>query len=129
MNYYQRENICSIGSGAVESGIKQMSRRIKISGAQWNEKNVPQSCLAHRSAYLGMAFIVGAKVTCSQLQSVWGSDRTSSKNDLVRQGDGTQPGLVPADKAPAPVQKLSVPLARKVSLESSSRWLLRKEAK
>ena len=28
-----------------------MSRRIKISGAQWNEKNVPQ-VLAHRSAYL-----------------------------------------------------------------------------
>lgn len=50
-DYYQRENICSIGSGAVESGIKQMSRRIKISGAQWNEKNVPQ-VLAHRSAYL-----------------------------------------------------------------------------
>ena len=62
-DYYQRENICSIGSGAVESGIKQMSRRIKISGAQWNEKNVPQ-VLAHRSAYLnGLHW--GAKVTCS----------------------------------------------------------------
>lgn len=50
-DYYQREQICSIGSGAVESGIKQISRRIKISGAQWNESNVPQ-VLAHRCAYL-----------------------------------------------------------------------------
>lgn len=50
-DYYQREQICSIGSGAVESGIKQISRRIKISGAQWNEDNVPQ-VLAHRCAYL-----------------------------------------------------------------------------
>jgi hypothetical protein len=49
--YYQCEQICSIGSGAVESGIKQISRRIKISGAQWREDNVPQ-VLAHRCAYL-----------------------------------------------------------------------------
>ena len=50
-DYYQREQICSIGSGAVESGIKQISCRIKISGAQWNEENVPK-VLAHRCAYL-----------------------------------------------------------------------------
>lgn len=50
-DYYQRERICSVGSGAVESGIKQMARRIKISGAQWSEDNVPQ-VLAHRCAYL-----------------------------------------------------------------------------
>lgn len=50
-DYYQREQICSIGSGAVESAIKQISRRVKISGAQWNEDNVPQ-VLAHRCAYL-----------------------------------------------------------------------------
>ena len=50
-DYYQREQICSIGSGAVESGIKQIARRIKISGAQWNGDNVPQ-VLAHRCAYL-----------------------------------------------------------------------------
>lgn len=49
--YYQCEQICAIGSGAVESGIKQIGRRIKISGAQWNEDNVPQ-VLAHRCAYL-----------------------------------------------------------------------------
>lgn len=50
-DYYQSEQICSIGSGAVESGIKQISRRVKISGAQWDEENVPQ-VLAHRCAYL-----------------------------------------------------------------------------
>lgn len=49
--YHQAEQICSIGSGAVESTIKQIDRRPKISGAQWKEENVPQ-ILAHRSAYL-----------------------------------------------------------------------------
>ncbi len=39
-DYYQSEQICSIGSGAVESGIKQISRRVKI-GAQGMD-NVPQ---------------------------------------------------------------------------------------
>jgi len=49
--YYQAEQICSIGSGAVESTVKQIDRRSKISGAQWNKENVPQ-VLAHRCAYL-----------------------------------------------------------------------------
>lgn len=49
--YYQTERICSIGSGAVESTVKQIDRRTKISGAQWKENNVPQ-VLAHRCAYL-----------------------------------------------------------------------------
>lgn len=49
--YFQTEQICSIGSGAVESAVKQIDRRLKISGAQWNVKNVPQ-VLAHRCAYL-----------------------------------------------------------------------------
>lgn len=49
--YYQSEQICSIGSGAVESAVKQINRRTKISGAQWNQENVPQ-VLAHRCAYL-----------------------------------------------------------------------------
>jgi len=49
--YFQAEQICSIGSGAVESTIKQIDRRLKISGAQWNAENVPQ-VLAHRCAYL-----------------------------------------------------------------------------
>jgi len=37
--YYQAEQICSIGSGAVESAVKQIDRRTKISGAQWNKEN------------------------------------------------------------------------------------------
>lgn len=52
--YYQAEGI-PIGSGAVESTVKQIGRRIKISGAQWNEHNVPQ-VLKHRSAYLNGQF-------------------------------------------------------------------------
>ena len=50
-DYFQAEGICSIGSGAVESAIKQIDRRVQISGAQWNRENVPQ-VLAHRCAYL-----------------------------------------------------------------------------
>lgn len=54
--YFQTEEICSIGSGAIESTIKQIDRRTKISGAQWKFKNVPQ-VLAHRCAYLnGLIF-------------------------------------------------------------------------
>lgn len=49
--YYQEEGICSIASGAVESTVKQIDRRLKISGAQWDENNVPQ-VLKHRCAYL-----------------------------------------------------------------------------
>ena len=49
--YYQAEQISSIGSGAVESTVKQIDRRTKISGAQWKQENVPQ-VLAHRCAYL-----------------------------------------------------------------------------
>lgn len=54
--YYQAEQICSIGSGAIESTVKQIDRRTKISGAQWKSDNVPQ-VLAHRCAYLnGLIF-------------------------------------------------------------------------
>lgn len=53
--YYQAEGICSIGSGAVESAIKQIDRRVQISGAQWKAENVPQ-VLAHRAAYLNGLF-------------------------------------------------------------------------
>lgn len=49
--YYQAEQLCSIGSGAVESAIKQIGARIKISGAQWNVDNVNQ-VLLNRCAYL-----------------------------------------------------------------------------
>jgi len=36
---------------SVQPAIKQIDRRIQISGAQWNADNVPQ-VLAHRCAYL-----------------------------------------------------------------------------
>ena len=36
-------NIFAIASGAVESTVKQIDRRLKISGAQWNQDNVPQA--------------------------------------------------------------------------------------
>jgi hypothetical protein len=49
--YFQAEGLYSIGSGAVESAIKQISRRLQLSGAQWKRENVPQ-VLAHRCAYL-----------------------------------------------------------------------------
>jgi replicative DNA helicase len=39
--YYQQEEI-SISYGAVESTIKQIGRRVKISGAQCKKENVPQ---------------------------------------------------------------------------------------
>ena len=53
-SYYQAEGI-SIGSGEMESTIKQIGRRVKISGAQWNQHNV-QQVLLHRCAYLNGAF-------------------------------------------------------------------------
>ena len=52
--YYQAEGI-SIGSGTIESTVKQIGRRVKISGAQWKRANVPQ-VLKHRSAYLNGQF-------------------------------------------------------------------------
>ena len=52
--YLQMEGL-SIGSGAVESTIKQIGRRVKISGAQWKKENVPQ-LLKHRCAYLNGIF-------------------------------------------------------------------------
>ena len=52
--YYQAKGI-SIGSGAVESTVKQIGRRIKLSGAQWEKDNVPQ-VLKQRSAYLNGQF-------------------------------------------------------------------------
>lgn len=48
--YYQAEG-WPIGSGDVESWVKQINQRTKISGASWNAERVPQ-VLAHRCAYL-----------------------------------------------------------------------------
>ncbi|MBD2602864.1 ISKra4 family transposase, partial [Microcystis viridis FACHB-1342] len=44
------QGIC-IGSGSVESKIKQIGARMKIVGAQWKAENVPQY-LKLRCAYL-----------------------------------------------------------------------------
>jgi hypothetical protein len=44
-------NACSIGSGTVESAVKQIDRRLKISGSQWKPENVNQ-ILQLRCAYL-----------------------------------------------------------------------------
>lgn len=49
--YYQSEQICSIGSGAVESAVKQIGARIKLSGAQWKYESV-NAVLLNRCAYL-----------------------------------------------------------------------------
>jgi hypothetical protein len=46
--YLQAEGI-SIGS--VESQVKQIGHRLKITGASWNSDNVPQ-VLRHRCSYL-----------------------------------------------------------------------------
>jgi hypothetical protein len=55
-NYeYLHQEGFSIGSGQVESAIKQIGRRVKLSGAQWEAKNVPQ-LLKHRCAYLNGYF-------------------------------------------------------------------------
>lgn len=53
-DYLQSEGI-SIGSGAIESTVKQIGRRVKISGAQWKEQNISQ-VLKQRCAYLNGAF-------------------------------------------------------------------------
>lgn len=52
--YFQSEGI-SIGSGTIESTVKQIGARIKLSGAQWKSANVPQ-VLLHRCAYLNRQF-------------------------------------------------------------------------
>lgn len=53
-SYFQAEGI-SIGSGSIESTVKQIGGRIKLSGAQWKAQNVPQ-VLLHRCAYLNGQF-------------------------------------------------------------------------
>jgi hypothetical protein len=52
--YFQCEGI-PIDSGAVESLVKQIDRRVQISGAQWNSQNLPQ-VLNQRCAYLNGYF-------------------------------------------------------------------------
>lgn len=54
-SYYQAEQLCSVGSGAVESAIKQIGRRVSLSGAQWLPESV-NGILNVRCAYLNGAF-------------------------------------------------------------------------
>lgn len=49
--YFQEQRFSSIGSGAVESAVKQIDRRLKISGAQWKLENV-SNILQLRCVYL-----------------------------------------------------------------------------
>jgi len=46
-----------VGSGAVESAVKQIGARLKISGAQWKTENVNQ-VLSVRCAYLNGSLAV-----------------------------------------------------------------------
>ena len=54
-NYFQKESISSIGSGTIESGIKLIGMRVKISGSQWKIENV-RNILSLRCAYLNGTF-------------------------------------------------------------------------
>lgn len=51
---FQAEGI-TIGSGSVESTIKRLGLRLKLSGTQWKRENISQ-VLKHRCAYLNLAF-------------------------------------------------------------------------
>jgi len=55
--YYQAEKLCSIGSGAVESAVKQIGRRLQISGARWKIASV-NPMLSLRCAYLNGQFAI-----------------------------------------------------------------------
>ena len=54
---YQKQGLC-IGSGAVESTIKRISVRIKISGSQWNTENLG-NVLKQRCEYLNRHVVSG----------------------------------------------------------------------
>ena len=49
--YDQAEQLGSIGSGAMESAVKQIDRRLQISGAKWNLESM-NPMLQLRCAYL-----------------------------------------------------------------------------
>ena len=53
INYklHQKEQISSIGSGSIESGIKQIGIRVKKTGSQWKKENV-NKILSLRCGYL-----------------------------------------------------------------------------
>jgi len=43
--------LCSVGSGAVESLVKQIDQRLQIVGGRWKAEHVPK-VLGQRCAYL-----------------------------------------------------------------------------
>ena len=49
--YFQAEQLSSVGSGAVESAVKQIDKRLQIVGAPWKSENLPHM-LSLRCAYL-----------------------------------------------------------------------------
>jgi len=51
IDYEEQQRVSSIGSGSVESTVKQIGARLKITGAQWKEENVNR-VLRQRCAYL-----------------------------------------------------------------------------
>jgi hypothetical protein len=55
--FFADAGVIGIGSGTIESTVKQIGARIKLSGAQWKVKNVPQ-VLLHRCAYLNGQFSI-----------------------------------------------------------------------
>ena len=59
VNYHYWTNIAlqpiAVGSGDVESAVKQMGMRVKLSGARWAPANVNQ-ILSLRCAYLNGVF-------------------------------------------------------------------------
>jgi hypothetical protein len=50
-DYYSAEDLCSVGSGAVESLVKEIDQRLQIVGSRWKPTHVPK-VLAQRCAYL-----------------------------------------------------------------------------
>ena len=54
---YQQLNI-AIGSGSVESKIKQIGARVQLPGARWKRENVPK-ILRLRCAYLNNSSALG----------------------------------------------------------------------
>jgi len=52
--YYQKEGL-TIGSGAVESSIKQINARMNLAGARWKRSNVPKM-LKLRCAFLNLQY-------------------------------------------------------------------------
>ncbi|MGI0483543.1 ISKra4 family transposase [Geminocystis sp. CENA526] len=69
-HYLSWQKVCSIGSGAVESAVKQIGHRVKLTGAQWKKENVPK-ILQLRCAYLnGQLGISTVKIQQSKLMMI-----------------------------------------------------------